>query len=63
MSTTSKDADLTKRRTTIYIDDDVWKGFIEYLVEKHGKTHGGIISEEIQNAIKLMIGKGKTSKN
>ena len=54
---------MTKRRTTIYIDDDVWKGFMEYLVKKHGKTHGGIISEEIQNSIKIMISKSKSEKS
>ena len=48
---------MTKRRTTVYIDDDIWKSFMEYLVEVHGKTHGGIISEEVQNAIKLLIAK------
>jgi hypothetical protein len=48
---------MTKRRTTVYIDDDIWKAFMEYLVKVHGKTHGGIISEEIQNAIKLLIEK------
>ena len=46
-----------KRRTTIYIDDKVWKSFMQYLITKHGKTHGGVISEEVENAIKLLIEK------
>ncbi len=50
---------MTKRRTTIYIEDSIWKDFMTYLIEKHGKTHGGIISEEVENAIKQMISKGK----
>lgn len=55
---------MTKRRTTVYIDDDIWKAFMEYLIEVHGKTHGGLISEEIQNAIKSLIEKGrKNTKN
>ena len=41
--------------------DAVWRDFMAYLVEKYGKTQGGIISEEIQNAIKLMISKGRTA--
>lgn len=45
---------MRKRRTTIYIDEDVWDKFMKYLVEKYGKTHGGVISEEIENAIRLL---------
>jgi len=48
--------DVAKRRTTIYIDKDVWNDFLMYLIEKHGKTHGEVISEEVENAIKLLIG-------
>jgi hypothetical protein len=46
---------MRKRRTTIYINQIIWDKFIQYLIEKHGKTHGGVISEEIENAIKLLI--------
>ena len=46
-----------KRRTTIYIDTTVWDQFMKYLVEKHGKTHGGVISEEVEKAILLLIKK------
>lgn len=46
-----------KRRTTIYIDTNVWDQFMKYLVETHGKTHGGVISEEIEKAIMLLIKK------
>lgn len=30
---------------------------MKYLIEKQGKTHGGVISEEVENAIKLLIEK------
>jgi hypothetical protein len=45
---------MRKRRTTIYIDEDVWDKFMKYLVEKYGKTHGGVISKEIEKAIRLL---------
>jgi hypothetical protein len=45
---------MRKRRTTVYIDEDVWDKFMKYLVEKYGKTHGGVISEEIEKAIRLL---------
>jgi hypothetical protein len=48
---------MTKRRTTIYVDEDVWDRFMKYLVTRHGKTHGGVISEEIEKAILLLIKK------
>jgi hypothetical protein len=48
---------MTKRRTTIYIDEDVWNKFMKYLVERYGKTHGGVISEEIEKAILVFIKK------
>jgi len=46
-----------KKRTTIYIDTAVWDQLMKYLVKTHGKTHGGIISEEVEKAIMLLIGK------
>lgn len=46
-----------KRRTTIYIDANVWDQFMKYLVETHGKTHGGVISEEVEKAILQLIKK------
>ncbi len=46
-----------KKRTTIYVEQAVWEKFMKYLIEKHGKTHGGIISQEIENAILLLIKK------
>jgi len=51
-----------KRRTTVYIDNKLWEDFMKYIVEKHGKTHGGVISEEVENALRLLIGKGKSKK-
>lgn len=46
-----------KKRTTIYVDNSVWDQFIKYVIEKHGKTHGGVISEEVENAIQLLVRK------
>jgi hypothetical protein len=46
-----------KKRTTIYVDNAVWDQFIKYVIEKHGKTHGGVISEEVEKAIQLLIKK------
>ena len=46
-----------KKRTTIYVDEAVWDKFMKYLIEKHGKTHGGVISKEIEKAILLLIRK------
>jgi hypothetical protein len=48
---------IMKRRTTIYVDPKLWDDFMKYIIEKHGKTHGGVISDEVENAIKLMIKK------
>jgi hypothetical protein len=53
---------MRKRRTTIYIGYEFWKEFMEYLIRKHGKTHGGIISQEVENAIKRLIERGKTGR-
>lgn len=46
---------MKKRRTTIYIDGEVWKEFMKYIIKKHGVTHGGVISKEVENAIRLLI--------
>ena len=46
-----------KKRTTIYVDSIVWEKFMKYLIEKYGKTHGGIISQEVEKAIQLLIKK------
>lgn len=48
---------MTKRRTTVYIDDAIWEKFMRYLIERHGKTHGGVISEEMEKAILLLVKK------
>jgi hypothetical protein len=48
-----------KRRTTIYVDAELWNQFIKYIVETHGKTHGGVISEEVEKAITLLIKRKK----
>ena len=37
-----------------------WKEFMEYLIRKHGKTRGGIISQKVENAIKRPTERGKT---
>jgi hypothetical protein len=46
-----------KKRTTIYVDAAVWDQFMKYLIETHGKTHGGVISKEIQKAVQQYIRK------
>ena len=48
---------MRKRRTTVYIDKGVWDKLMKYIIEKHGKTHGGVISEEVEKAILLLIKK------
>jgi hypothetical protein len=48
-----------KRRTTVYIDSELWEDFVKYVVETHGKTHGGVISEEVEKAIQQHIKKKK----
>jgi len=30
---------------------------MKYIIDKHGKTHGGVISEEVENAIRILIDK------
>ncbi len=47
----TKRSTYVKKRTTIYVETAVWGQFMKYLIEKHGKTRGGVISEEIENAI------------
>lgn len=49
-----------KRRTTIYIEPKLWDEFMKHIIEKYGKTHGGVISDEVENAIKLLIKKEST---
>jgi len=39
-----------KRRTTILVDDDLWKRFLTYVVKKHGIAKKASI--EIENAVK-----------
>jgi hypothetical protein len=48
-----------KKRTTIYVDCELWDNFLKYVIETHGKTHGGVISEEVENAIQQLIKKKK----
>lgn len=50
---------MKKKRTTIYVDNKVWEEFMKYIIEKHGVTHGGVISREVENAIKLLTEKRK----
>jgi hypothetical protein len=49
-----------KKRTTIYVDSELWDNFLKYIIETHGKTHGGVISEEVEKAIQQHIKKKKT---
>jgi hypothetical protein len=46
-----------KKTTTIYVETAVWDQFMKYLIEKHGKTHGGVISKEVEKALQLLIKK------
>ncbi len=48
---------MRKRRTTIYVDEAVWEKFMKYLIERYGKTHGGVISKEVEKAILILIKK------
>ncbi|MGD6810482.1 MAG: hypothetical protein ACQCN3_12355 [Candidatus Bathyarchaeia archaeon] len=48
-----------KKRTTIYVDSELWDNFMKYIIEVHGKTHGGVISEEVEKAIQQHIKKKK----
>jgi hypothetical protein len=41
---------MTKRRTTVLVDDDLWKRFLTYVVKKHGSAKKASI--EIENAVK-----------
>lgn len=43
-----------KKRTTIYVEQGVWDKFMKSLIQKYGKTHGGVMSEEIEKAILLL---------
>ncbi len=38
------------RRTTIVVDDDLWKRFLSYVVRKHGTAKKA--SVEVENAVK-----------
>ena len=50
---------MPKKRTTIYINEKLWKEFLKYLINKYGATHGGLISKEVENAIKMLIEKSR----
>lgn len=41
---------MTKRRTTILVDDDMWKRFLSYVVKKHGTAKKA--SVEVENAVR-----------
>jgi hypothetical protein len=44
-----------KRRVTIYINENTWREFLKKLIEKRGRAAGGVISEEVENAIKKWL--------
>jgi len=41
---------MPKRRTTILVDDNMWKRFLSYVVKKHGSAKKA--SVEVENAVK-----------
>lgn len=41
---------MTKRRTTVVVDDDLWKRFLSYIVKKHGTAKKA--SVEVENAVR-----------
>jgi hypothetical protein len=41
---------MTKRRTTVLIEDDLWKRLLSYVVKKHGTAKKA--SVEVENAVK-----------
>jgi hypothetical protein len=57
IKTSNKVLIMKKRRTTICVDPKTRDEFMKYVIDKHGKTHGGVISDEVENAIKLLIRK------
>jgi len=46
---------LPKRRLTAYIDEELFKRFIEKVFNKYGKTSGGAISSAVRESITLWL--------
>lgn len=44
-----------KKKLTIYLEDDVWKRFLDRVYERNGRTHGGVLSQEIKDAIEVWL--------
>jgi hypothetical protein len=47
--------ELPKRRTTIVIDDELWKRFLTYVVKKHGAAKKASI--EVEAAVREYLNK------
>ncbi|MBA7629460.1 hypothetical protein ES703_36959 [subsurface metagenome] len=48
---------VAKKKTTILIDEDLWKEFVTFVVKKHGTSKK--TSEEIENAMREYLKKSK----
>jgi len=44
---------MTKRKTSISIDEDLWKEWIKFVIDKTGSARK--LSEEIENALRYYI--------
>jgi len=46
-----------KKKTTILVDEDLWKEFVTFVLKKHGTSKR--TSEEIENAMREYLKKTK----
>ena len=44
-----------KKKVTIYLEADVWKRFLDKVYERNGRTHGGVLSQEMQDAVEVWL--------
>jgi hypothetical protein len=49
---------LVKRKTTIMIDEEIWKELLSFTVQKHGTAKK--TSKEIENAIRRYVAENTT---
>lgn len=48
---------MSKRKTTILVDEDLWIDFVTFVMKKHGTSKK--TSEEIENAMRDYLKKSK----
>ncbi|MBI2583484.1 MAG: hypothetical protein HYW25_02355 [Candidatus Aenigmarchaeota archaeon] len=48
---------MEKRKVTVYINEMVWRRFLQKVLAKHGRAAGGAISEEVERSIKTQMKK------